>query len=303
MSLVLKKTVVIIVNYNSANLCIKNAKNLIEKCPEIEIIIVDNCSTDDSVLKLQYALEYKTVHILKSNENKGYAVGNNIGLRYIEKNMTSKEYVIISNPDIIINDSATISKLIDKLNCYDDLGIVSAQFYYNNKWRGINDCGWKFPTPKYEMFAGTFFGKIIIKNINNFYDEIERKENFAYMDVVPGCFFVAKMSALKSINFFDENTFLYFEETILAKRLLEVGLKEGIVIDTFIYHNHLERDNQLIDYRKRLFDRESFHKSKMYYIKYYSSSSKVVKMISFVINKIDINLKRFIFRMLDKNKR
>ena len=70
------------------------------------------------------------------------------------------------------------------------------------------------------------------------------------------------LSILKDINFFDENTFLYFEEEIISEKLKEKNYKIGIITDEFYIHNHigLNNSNYLDKY---------FYNSLYYYLKTY----------------------------------
>ncbi len=47
-----------------------------------------------------------------------------------------------------------------------------------------------------------------------------------------------RSDVLQKVNFFDENTFLYYEENIIAKKLKQVGYKIMLHSDIFVFHNH-----------------------------------------------------------------
>ena len=66
---------------------------------EFEVLVSDDCSVDGSV---QFVREdYPTLKIVENGANLGFAKGNNAGTR-----QTTDEYVLILNPDTIIQDGS-----------------------------------------------------------------------------------------------------------------------------------------------------------------------------------------------------
>ena len=68
------KTGIVVLNYNDAQETI-NFVNEINSFKVLDYIcVVDNCSTDDSLKKLQ---KLNNIHLIALDDNKGYAAGNN----------------------------------------------------------------------------------------------------------------------------------------------------------------------------------------------------------------------------------
>lgn len=300
-----QEIIFLILNYNSYELTKNCVNSLKEISPYFNILIVDNDSTDNSydILNNTY-IEDNNIYLLKSNSNVGYANGNNLGLRYITEKFNMK-YVVVMNPDIVVLNIEMIESLYSFLEKYNDYAIVSCQSIFNNSWRGFSDFGWKYPSKKNLFWSGTLVGKIISKKINESYSEIQFIENskVATVDVVSGCFFMARLEDLERVDFFDSRTFLYYEENILSRRLFSINKKEAIMINQFFYHNHQFKDNYLIDYKKRLFDRKCFHDSKMVYINNYSNIKGLSLVLCNFINNVDYQIKKFAFIMLSFIKR
>lgn len=295
----LKDVAVLVLNYNSADLTIECVRNLINLSDKIRILIIDNCSSDESVLKINEVYRDKTqIKMLRNPCNCGYAAGNNYGLQFVRKQWSDVKYVMIINPDIVINEANTIYRMRSVLEDNESYSIVSCQIIFNSSWRGFRDFGWKFPEKKHLMWAGTFWGKFFLQNINNAYSEIYADENIAEVDVVPGCFFMAKINDMQKVSDFDDRTFLYFEETILANKLRRINKKEVILLNEFVRHNHEIKDKNLVDYKKRLFDRKCFHDSKMIYIRCYSKLYGVRLLICTFVNELDFLIKRVVYSVL-----
>ena len=74
---------IIIVNYNTFALT-KDTINSILRYSypfTVEIIVVDNNSTDDSLKNLKKYFKGKNVRFIESKENNGFAAGNNQGIK------------------------------------------------------------------------------------------------------------------------------------------------------------------------------------------------------------------------------
>lgn len=88
-----EKVSVIIPNYNGRQLLEKNLPDVIENCPESEIIVVDDASTDDSTSFIKK--NFKKVKLLVNSKNVGFSKTVNQGV----ENAKSK-YVLLLNSDV-----------------------------------------------------------------------------------------------------------------------------------------------------------------------------------------------------------
>ncbi|GEB10125.1 hypothetical protein SEQ01_03160 [Streptococcus equinus] len=293
------KHAAIILNYRNPELTIACIRSLQKQDVSIKIVVVDNCSNDNSIEKLfsEFYLD-EEITILENDSNSGYAKGNNVGINFVERNFPEIEYISIVNPDIFFRDERTFSLMEKALSNNPELSLVSSMILYNKEFRGVLDCGWKIPTKKYLFWSGTFLGRFILNEVNEVYTSLTVEKDISYVDVVPGCFFMVKANDFYQIHGFDENTFLYFEETILAKKLINIGKKEGILVNCLVEHNHMERDRQLVDWKRKLFDRECFNDSKRYYLNYISEETKFFKIAATLLSNVDIFFKKIIFNAL-----
>jgi len=93
------KVVIIVLNWNGWRdtiECLESLQRL--TYPNYQVIVVDNGSTDDSVGRIRRA--YPNVVLIETDENLGYAGGNNVGINYALKHGT--EYVLILNNEVKI---------------------------------------------------------------------------------------------------------------------------------------------------------------------------------------------------------
>ena len=121
-----KKVFVVIVTYNGAHWVDRNISSLLQSDYPVTIIVIDNCSTDDTVALLD---KYKEVDLIQANENLGFGKGNNIG---IQKALAQgADYVFLLNQDAWVFDN-TIGSLVEKMEKNTQLGILSPMHYSGN---------------------------------------------------------------------------------------------------------------------------------------------------------------------------
>ena len=85
---------VVIVTYNSSSVISDCLRSVV---PARRVIVVDNASDDDTIVKAQAALP--NVQIVRNAKNFGYGTGNNIGIALAET-----PYALILNPDATVNE-------------------------------------------------------------------------------------------------------------------------------------------------------------------------------------------------------
>lgn len=227
---------IVILNYNDYKTTL-NLINNIKYYSEIDnIVVVDNKSTNNSLEMLKEAND-NTWCLIVSSENKGYASGNNIGIKYLIDNF-DVDIIGIVNPDIIFSNDFIyeIKKSFEKhykkytiitgLQLKPDGNISKRAF-----WKELN-------FKRLLISNSSILSKI--DNIFNNYIEKKIKEDKEMIDVsvVEGCCFFINANDMEKIGFFDENTFLFCEEDILAKKIKKINKKIGVNKKITFIHNH-----------------------------------------------------------------
>ncbi len=88
-----KLTSIIILNYNAGKFLMDCVESVFKtKNQKIEIIVVDNISTDGSHKKCKE--RFPEIQLIENKENLGYCEGNNVGIR-----KANGEFIVILNPD------------------------------------------------------------------------------------------------------------------------------------------------------------------------------------------------------------
>ena len=261
-----KKLGMVIVNYNdfeNTNSLIKNIENY--KCLN-HIVIVDNNSTDDSFIKLKKVAQ-GNITIIK-NKSRKYSSGLNVGSKFLIEKL-GKCNIIFSNSDIIIKKENDLVRLSS--NIKEDVVVVGPTIDEH----GILNRGWRLPTVNQEiLFNIPFFGRYFKKKYLLYENSNYEKEK-TIVEVVSGCFFLVDSEFLKRINYFDETTFLYYEEQILAEKVKQSNKKECINNRVIIYHDHSVTIDKSV---KRIEKQRILKESQRYYIKTYKKAN-IIQMI------------------------
>lgn len=263
------KTGLIIIHYNDY----ESVKDLINNVKDYKvldkIIIYDNHSKSSIVSKLKKLTSSK-IEVVVSSTNKGYAYAINEASKYLISKI-GKCNIIVSNSDIIIDKEEDLKELI-KLLSRKDVGLSAPTILESNH---LNR-GWKNPTPLLDSMMNLIYIHRYFRKKYIFYKEDYYNNDTSYVDVASGCFFLIKSSTLESINYLDENTFLYYEENILAKKLADINKKEIIANNIIVIHNHSVSIDKNI---KKINKLKLQKQSQYYYHKTYNKANLVEKTL------------------------
>jgi GT2 family glycosyltransferase len=219
-----------IINYNSLEL-ISNLLKKIEaqKISNLEIWVVDNKSPDnfrDIVKK-----DFPKIHFVQSNENGGFAKGQNILLSQIKTDLA-----LILNPDTNVPEKS-IEKMVEFMGNNPDCAVSSCRIEgYDKK---LHSNGGNFPfnlsllTWLFNLESLPLIGRLL-PNFHQVNPEYYQKKH--QVDWVGGTFMVAKTKVLEEIGFFNESYFMYFEDVDLCYRLSQAGHKVMLNPEVVIYH-------------------------------------------------------------------
>lgn len=168
---------------------------------------------------------HKTQLILvNSKNNSGFAKSNNMGLaliRHFDSEHTIK-YVLFSNSDIqFTQDKLLLSVLINDLNQHQDAGLIGPKVI-GLDGKQQSPCGY---LSLYQRWLRTcILWPLNLKWKQKISELTEASELSAVYRII-GAFMLADVERFHLIGGFDETTFLYAEELILAERLKKVGMK------------------------------------------------------------------------------
>jgi len=231
-----KNIAVVILNYNTFDdtvICVDSIKKFTKKI-SYKIYIVDNASPDKSGEQLlaKYTSD-SGVDVLRSDVNKGFSGGNNIGIRAALND--GYEYIYLLNSDIILkNDAFAFMQAAFESN--EDIAVVGPSILDREKKyaqfarKGISLASY--------LASRRGFVKIFpqVKNKLRFYN-YSIDEDYIFDGMVYGCCFGMTADFIMQSKCLDENLFMFYEEDILAYVLQRLGKKAMITSKAEIIHN------------------------------------------------------------------
>lgn len=208
---------VIILNWNGEAFLRQCLDSLLEtKYPNIEILVVDNGSTDNSIDVIQ---SFSNVRLIKNAHNLGYAAGNNVGLK-----LAKGKYISTLNNDVVV-DTSWLSRAVEIFEKMETVGVVGCrqmQYYDKSKIDGLYhtiDPFLSFPP----------FGW------NQKYEAPERQLS-GYVLSVNGGSAIYRKKMLEDIGLLDEHFYAYCEEVDLCLRGFYAGWDVVFVPSAVVYH-------------------------------------------------------------------
>ena len=250
------KTGIIILNYND----LITTKDMIERIKNFKsidhIVVVDNHSKDGSYEVLS-RIKNDKLDVIQTDKNRGYAYGNNYGFKYLFDKYKI-DIAIISNPDIIVDD-VTIKGLKEDL---EDKNISVVAPLINERKKKIT--GYRFPTFKDEVKSNILY---LQRKVDL---GIKTNEDIQKVDYMHGCFFMIKAKDFNKVGLFDENTFLYYEEVILGKKLARNNMNVYVDKRYSVRHNLSVSVDKSFSKLKKY---KMLKKSQKYFVKYYLNTN------------------------------
>jgi len=182
-----------------------------------EIILVDNASTDNTVIYIEK--HFPNVKVIQNRWNMGFCTGNNQGLE-----IAKGKYILFFNNDAIATPDF-LSILVEEFVKDNKLGAIQP------KIRQLRDKSLLDACASYLTNTGFLYHYGYSQNQAN-----QKYNKKLYMYSVKGACFLARKSLIDRIGLFDDDYFAYFEETDFCHRVWLSGFKIGYLPSSEIYH-------------------------------------------------------------------
>lgn len=214
---------IVIVNHNTCEL-LRNCLNSVYANTngiEYEVIVVDNNSTDSSVMMVER--EFPSVKLIRNSENLGFSRGNNQGFA-----ASSGNYVLSLNSDTLVLNNA-VEVAVRFMGRHPKAGAVGCRTVGGDGELQLTYE--RFPSILSEMFRTTALSRLFPPNTG------EDRGGYLEVDWVQGSFLMLRRAALNEVGMFDEiYSPAYSEETDLCYRLKKAGWLAYYLPDVTIVH-------------------------------------------------------------------
>lgn len=291
------KVYIVLLNYNGSNDTIECLESVLKLDHDnFQVLVVDNSPSGQPLEQLKewaegkagtiatnfkelvYPLEQKPIsHLIvrqddsllsshddkvifiKANENRGFAAGNNVALRYILKFGENNSFVWLLNNDTVVTRDC-LRHLISYSDASPKTGILGNKLLYYHNLDCIQGVGGNFNT-------FTFIPGHIGEGLN----ADTAKESLQLIDYPIGASMFISYKFLDEVGMLNEDYFLYYEELDWAYRARNMGYTIDWCPDAVVYHKEGGTIGTSSDYKKksRLSDIEAFKSRKKFYSNFF----------------------------------
>ena len=240
------KISIIIVNWNTKKYTASCLKSIYQNCSlKNEIIVIDNNSTDDSVLYLKR--HFSKIRLLQNKKNYGYSKANNQGVK-----LAKNELIAILNPDTQIKKN-TLEELAKFCKNHPHIGAVvpkllnpdgSTQYYYHRK----------LPTLKNQV-ASFIYNYTPFKKFR-WSQELflldQKFENDTKIEQAAGVCILTTKSAIQKIGYlFDEKLPIFLNDVDFSYRLKKLNFDIFLIANSHLIHHRSSSTDKLDPYTLR----------------------------------------------------
>ena len=226
---------VIIVSYNTRDLTVKSIKSALDsrgfKPGDLEVIVVDNNSSDDTVSYLK--TNFPDLSLIANSKNRGFGGGNNQGAK-----IAKGKYLLLLNTDAFLAPNS-LKILVEKMESDNTLSSVGPQYRYADNAMQcsagysptlIRVLAWMWWLDKLPLIKNLFQTPYHVFDLNWY-------KSPHYPDWLMGACVIFRKSEFDSAGGFDEQIFMYAEEVELFRRLKSKTNKRNLFTpETKIIH-------------------------------------------------------------------
>ncbi|MCT4560048.1 MAG: glycosyltransferase family 2 protein [Crocinitomicaceae bacterium] len=213
---------IVILNYNGKGYLEKFLPNVIEHSKGHEIIVADNCSTDDSVAFMKE--KHPDIQLIELKENGGFAKGYNQALAQVKS-----DFYLLLNSDIEVTEN-WCEKLLETLQDETVAGVQPKVLAYDNKSHF-----------EHAGASGGFLDRDYFPYCRGRIFEITEEDTGQYQEPTEvfwatGASLLIRSKVFHEVGGFDEDFFAHMEEIDLCWRAKRRGWKFMVNPEAVVYH-------------------------------------------------------------------
>lgn len=207
---------IVLVTFNTCHLLVELFASIARAHQglNIQVIVVDNASTDSSVEQLKKITH--PVELIFNQTNLGFGRANNQALPLVRG-----RHVLLLNTDALVSEDA-FTKTIAWMDEHPDCGVLGVRL------EGPD--GVLQPSCRYRPTVANIFLKKT--GLSGWFPSVRAVDDMAWRhntvrecDWVPGCYYLIRREVLSQVGLFDPRFFMYYEEVDHCVRVQQAGWK------------------------------------------------------------------------------
>ncbi|MGI5826715.1 MAG: glycosyltransferase family 2 protein, partial [Patescibacteria group bacterium] len=220
--------------------CLESISKVRIKDFDLEVVVVDNGSTDGSVREIQNS-KFKIQNdkfkfkIIENKENLGFVGGNNVGIEYALKN--GADYVCLLNNDTRADPDFLI-QLFKVAEEDPQNGVVGGKIYFEKGYEFHKDRYDKKDLGKVIWYAGGVVDWQNVYGSHRGVDEVDQGQfdSLCETGFVTGCLMFIRNEVFEKIGLIDERYYLYNEDNDFSQKAKKAGFKLMYSPKAIIWH-------------------------------------------------------------------
>jgi len=216
------KLAIVILNYRTPDLvaqCLASLEKEIEPITDT-VLVVDNCSPDDSLSKIQYTIETNNwgswVKLIASPVNGGFSAGNNVGIKAI----TADLYLLL-NSDTIVRPGA-LASLKQAAASHPEAGLIGPRLEWSDGEPQIS--AFRYHSPLSQIIDAAATGPIT-KLLEKYDVPITLPDQPMEAQWVSFACVLVRKEVIEQVGLMDEGYFMYFEDVDYCRLATQAGWK------------------------------------------------------------------------------
>lgn len=183
---------------------------------QTEILVVDNCSADESVGFLRNRFRSaKDIRIVETSKNLGYGRGNDYAIA-----SARGTFIMVINPDNGLEPDG-LERMVAAMDADPGIGILAPQLVQEDG--SIRDSFRSFPTLLDIVIKRTRLRRFFPERMERYTHHASSHQTVQDVDWIAGACFLMRRSLYDQLGGFDPRFFLFFEDTDLCRRCWEAG--------------------------------------------------------------------------------
>ena len=234
---------VVIVSWNVRDLLQQTLETLYRESRHVsfETVVVDNGSTDGSVELVRES--WKRVRLISLPENRGFAVGNNIGFKEARG-----RYILLLNSDTIVLPT-TLPGMVSFLDKHPEVGCVGARHLNpdGTLQRSIDN----FPSLLNDFLSYSELHRLSVLQpfLRRRFPWWSDHDQVRDVDWVNGACMMVRSEVIAQLGGLDEGYFIYAEEIDWCYRMIQAGWRVSFTPEAEIIHLGGQAMNRVADKR------------------------------------------------------
>ncbi len=184
-----------------------------------ELVVLDNASEDGSAEAVRE--RFPGVRVIAQQRRAGFGANHNAVIR-----ATGSRYVYVLNEDTTSDDWG-LERMVRYLDAHPRVAALGPRLEYPDGRH--QDSAWRFPTPAVAALGLFTLGKLGVKQS----ESVSPRR----VDWVMGAALLLRREALDEVGLFDEDFFIYSEETDLCLRLRQAGWEAHYFPEVTVVHH------------------------------------------------------------------